>query len=118
MGTLEGLPRPTSRVVSAWIGGLLKGGIIGVSVYLPWGEGAGAQGRQILMQLGESLYTSGKPIVIGGDFNSTADEIRGLGILEKFGGVIVQPGQPTCRVGKEWRTIDFFIVSGGLVPAV
>ena len=64
------------------------------------------------------MYTSGKPFVIGGDFNATADEIRGLGILEKFGGVIIQPGQPTCRVGKEWRTLDYFIVSGGLVSSV
>eukprot|EP00959_Pyramimonas_sp_CCMP1952_P025420 533268-Pyramimonas_sp.AAC.1 len=61
------------------------------------------------MQLGESLYTSGEPFVIGGGFNATADEIRALGILEKLGGVIVQPGKPTCRVGKEWGTIDFFI---------
>eukprot|EP00959_Pyramimonas_sp_CCMP1952_P352669 7389018-Pyramimonas_sp.AAC.1 len=59
MGTLEGMPRPTSRVASVWIGGLFKGGFIRATVYLPSGDGAGAQGRHIL-QLGETLYSSGK----------------------------------------------------------
>ena len=77
---MEGMPRPTSRVACVWMGGLLRGGILCSSVYLPSGDGAGAQGRQILMQLGEYLYSTGKPFVIGWNFNATADEIRGPGI--------------------------------------
>ncbi|CAK0900699.1 unnamed protein product [Prorocentrum cordatum] len=49
---------------------------------------------------------------------SEGSKQRALGILEKFGGVVIQPVQPTCRVGKECRTLDYFIVSGGLVSAV
>ncbi|CAK0872580.1 unnamed protein product, partial [Prorocentrum cordatum] len=118
MGSNPLEPRPHSRAVVAWVGGCVAGGFHAASVYLPSGDGVGAEGRRILFQVGEFLFSMGKPFVIGGDFNALESEVRGTGLLEKIDGVIILTGKPTCRVGKDWRDIDFFIVSASLVPCV
>eukprot|EP00959_Pyramimonas_sp_CCMP1952_P168252 3515842-Pyramimonas_sp.AAC.1 len=69
-------------------------------------------------QLGEFLFGAQKPFVISGDVNSLPSEAQRLRSVQKMRGAAVSCNRPTCRVGKVWRELDFFVVSHELVGVV
>ena len=50
------------------------------------------------------------PVLIGGDWNQSPEELRATGWLKKLGLWVVSDGQPTCLQGKG-SCIDYFVAS-------
>ncbi len=100
-----------------------------VAGYLRHGEGLSAANRATLANIGARLEKLGHgaaddggegvapvPFVVGADFNLLPAAVEASGFASKLGATIVTPRsrRGTCRTAGAARTIDFFVVSGGL----
>ena len=99
------------RCASIWVDGIVRGGVLIISIYLFDSEGLTQRNRAILSRAGEIIRKHGGPWIIGGDFNCTPQDLQGeMGSwLKQIGGEIRAPGNLTCRTATGGRTIDFFI---------
>eukprot|EP00972_Heterocapsa_arctica_P075083 11079369-Heterocapsa_arctica.AAC.1 len=107
------------RLSAAWLEGVLRGGVMVMSVYLWHTEGLTERNIGILNAAGEAAARFGGPWLLAGDFNMTPSELQqAQGWLERIGGVIVAPQLTTCRTSLGGRTIDFCVVDRRIENAV
>ena len=89
------------KLAAAWIDGVLRGGVLVISVYLWNVEGATERNLEILRAAGEEAVRYGGPWIIAGDFNMTPDEFRddpgAAAWLKQMRGTIAAPDTITCR---------------------
>ena len=91
--------------------------ILIIAVYLRTAEGLSEENRSILDQfLLVTQFFQGVVIIVG-DWQMTAQELAGFGLIEKAGLAIVAPTDvdATCSSGSG-RIIDLCVVSANLVP--
>ena len=101
-------------IAAAWIGGVIRGGIHCVSVYLRDSEGLSEANLAILTQLAALLKSLSGPWLVGGDWNLQPELLRDARWLDLVHGTVHAPSQPTCHSS----TYDYFVVSATLNPAV
>ena len=112
-------PGSAGRVAVAFVNGILRGGVLLVSVYLWHSEGLTTRNMEILHAAGEAIARFGGPWVLAGDFNMTPSELaRAHEWLGRTAGDIVAPATPTCRSTCGGRVIDYFIVDRRIMGAV
>ena len=70
------------RVGSAWVGGICKGGMHVVSVYMKDSEGLSELNMTILARLAQLVGGFRNPWIVGGDWNMTPAELASSGMLE------------------------------------
>lgn len=100
------------RLATGWIDGIVRDGILLLSIYLWDGEGLTTRNRAILHAAGDVIKRNGGPWILGGDFNTTPQDLK-LAMhdwLKTVGGDVCAPGNFTCKNRFGGRTIDFFIV--------
>ena len=103
------------RAAGARVLGLIRGGMIFISLYLKTGEKPNSDlNWKILMRVASILNLSQIPFIIGGDFQCGPQELRDTQWLEILKGVIVSSGEITCTTATSAREMDFFVVSTGL----
>ena len=69
-------PASPGKLAAAWIDGVLRGGLLLISVYMWCIEGATERNLDLLRAAGEAATMYGGPWIIGGDFNMTPEEFR------------------------------------------
>jgi hypothetical protein len=102
------------RICAVWVGGVTRGGIHVVSVYLHDSEGLSERNLALLEMLVAALRTLRGPWVVGGDWNLTPEQVSSTNILEIMCGQIVAPTMPTCHQS----VYDYFIVPKCIAHAV
>ena len=107
------------RCAMAHWGAAIPGGIVVCSLYLVTGVASGDRNMGILRKVGGELRSHGRPVIVGGDWQMTAQELLATGWCDLFGAVVVAPtgsGIPSCRGfgEQQGRTIDFFVVAKAL----
>ena len=106
------------RLSVAWVDGVLRGGVMVLSVYLWHTEGLTDRNMDLLNAVGEAVARFGGPWVLGGDMNLTPEDLAcAPDWLRRIGGVIQSPGEITCKSASGGRTIDFFVVDGRVSSA-
>ena len=99
------------RLAAAWIDGVVKGGLLFLSLYLFDSEGLSDRNVELLERAGAAVVQHGGPWAIGGDFNMTPGELSGVAyLIRRMRGTIVAPKVPTCRGQDGGRVIDYFII--------
>ena len=111
------------RCTIAHWGAAIPGGMVVCSLYLVTGVAAGDRNLGILHKVGNELRTHGRPFIVGGDWQMTAQELIATGWCDLYGAVVVAPpesGVPSCKGfgGQQGRTIDFFVVAKAVVHLV
>ena len=97
------------------VGAVCRGGLHLGSIYLVDKIGPAAPMHlAVLDKAAEKLSTIKGPWIIGGDFNSTPEELAEIGFLDLVQGVAHYPSEPTC--GR--KIFDYFIVSKHLSSSV
>lgn len=121
IGTREGLEAASAwkeldgRFQAKWIGAVCKGGLYGATCYMHSNIGIRAKiNLDMLHAMAAVLRQCGEAWVLGGDFNTTPQELRATGWLGLVGGIICEPKAATCGD----RKLDFFVVSQSLAHAV
>ena len=103
------------RAAGARIHGLIKGGVLVLSVYLKSGEPpTSALNWATLVKVAEAVNTARLPFIIGGDWQCTPAELRASKWLDMIAGNMVASTEATCVTDRSAREIDYFIVSAGL----
>ena len=102
------------RIAAAWVGGVIRGGIHCVSVYLRDSEGLSEANLAILTQLAALLRSLSGPWVVGGDWNIQPQQLQESRWLDLVRGTIHATSQPTCHQS----TYDFFVVSATISHSV
>ena len=126
MGTSCGSPHDASpsgsegRVTVAWVDGVLRGGILVVSVYLWHSEGLADRNRKILEVAAEAVVRHGGPWMIVGDFNMTPPDLQAEmdHWLQRINGQIFAPKENTCNSSSGGRVIDFAILDARISSGV
>ena len=100
------------RVATAWVDGIIRDGILLISVYLWNTEGMTQRNIDILHAAGRAILQHGGPWTIGGDFNNTPEHLKFVmeAWLKIIGGEVCAPGNITCKSINGGRTIDFYII--------
>ena len=107
------------RVAVAWVDGVLRGGLMVISVYLWHSEGLSDRNMSVLHAAGDAIAKFGGPWLMGGDFNMTPAELqRAHAWLKQIGGQIRAPELPTCRSATGGRVIDFCIIDTRIAGAI
>ena len=90
-------PGSGGRVAAAWVDGVVRGGLLVVSLYL-WTNECITSGRNVdvLGAAAQLVRAHGGPYVIGGDWQNTPDVIAGSQWLGDLGGVVLAAGAGTC----------------------
>ena len=100
-----------NRLSCAWIDGVLRGGVMVLSLYLWHSEGLSRRNLELLWAAGEVIAEHGGPWILGGDFNMTPGDLAAAKEwLNRIGGDIRAPDVPTCRSLNGGRIIDFLVV--------
>ncbi len=111
-----------ARVVAAKVEAPGTRPFVALSAYLHDGEGLSSRNLNVLKTVGNFLAAQGQevPFVLGGDFQSTPQEIAETGFAQEANAVLVASGDPTgtCRTGRTAREIDFFYTSSGMACGV
>ena len=102
------------RICAAWIGGVTRGGIHVVSVYLHDSEGLSERNLALLQTLAAAVRTLRGPWVVGGDWNITPEMLRGTNIFNVMDATVAAPVLPTCHQS----VYDFFVVPKRMAKAV
>ena len=103
-----------SRFDMKWWGAYCRGGIHLGSAYLWVNEGASRRNLDLLQMMARRIEAVKGPWIIAGDFNMSPGELAQTGWLGLVGGIVISPGRPTCGA----NTLDYFVVSEGLAPAI
>ena len=103
-----------------WVDGIVRGGAMVISIYLWHSEGLSDRNRTILDAAAEAIRRFGGPWLMAGDFNMTPQDLRdGMEAwLDKLGGKVIAPPEPTCRSKLGGRTIDFAVIDVRIEAAV
>ena len=122
IGADESPLKEQGSVATAYGQGIIPGGLLAISCYLRTNEVASTGNRAIITKALGAAKASGLPWVVAMDANQTPEELGGWAgeLLEKAGGVIVAPREPTHfpAEGKEPRTLDYFLMSRSVAMAV
>ena len=102
------------RICAAWVGGITRGGMHVISVYLHDSEGLSERNLALLEVLAAALRTLRGPWVAGGDWNLTPQQVGSTNILDVMCGQIVAPTMPTCHQS----VYDYFVVPRCIAHAV
>ena len=122
---IPGVPDPAApwtiypgRAAGARVHGLIKGGVLVISIYLITGEAPNSEDNwRILSRVGEIIAMVKLPFVIGGDFQCSPEELRCTGWLEGIEGTLRASGKVTFTSAQGANEIEYFVVSNGLVSA-
>ena len=107
------------RAAGVKILGIIRGGLVVVSVYLHTGEDPNSEANwAILTRVAEVLNLCRKPFVVCGDFQCTPAALVGTKWLEVVKGSIRSADKATCITHRSAREIDFFVVSHGLEAVI
>ena len=68
-------PDSPGRLACAWVDGIVRGGILLLSMYLWHSEGLSRRNMNLLCAAGERIVRHGGPWMIGADFNLPPDEL-------------------------------------------
>ena len=110
--------RYRARVIVAWVGAGLRGGLHLVSVYLFPSEGLSDRNRVLLEEVARLVTTVRGPWLVGGDFQMSPDQLRASGWVAWVGGRVFCAGQPTCTSAVEGAELDYFVGMEELSVAV
>ena len=102
------------RIQASWVGGICKGGIYVLSIYLKDAEGLSETNMYILEQAAICIKALKGPWVIGGDWNIEPHLLSAANWLNIVGGVVHAPSQPTCHA----HVYDYFVVHKAISPAI
>ena len=102
------------RIHCRWVGGMCRGGLHVVSVYLWTAEGLSKRNLDLLHELAFILRSISGPWVIAADWNMDPALLSMSGWPALVNGTIVAPTEATCGS----NVLDFFVVSDGLTHAV
>ena len=121
---LEPLPTdvewpPRHRFSATVVDVVLWKGVFAGSVYLQDGVGFAGVNIGILNMVAQVLRAYGGPFVLAGDFNMSPGELRESGWAHALSAKVVDAeGVPTYIAGAAATSLDFFVVSEVLMPAV
>ena len=87
------------------------------NVYLTCTIGLTAANWKAFTKLGELLSHYSQPFVIGGDWNTTPQELHKSGWPAAIGGKIIYPGQPGGTCAPAGRILDYYVVSESLASS-
>ena len=107
-------PTHAERLHHAWMGGVQRGGIHIVSIYLWTGEGLSERNLALLHRLKLVLRALKGPWVVGGDWNIEPELLQSSGWARFLRGQLFVPKGPTCGD----RRYDYFLTSTSLAHAV
>ena len=102
------------RLQASWVGGVCKGGIYIISIYLKDAEGLSETNMYILEQAAIYIKALKGPWIIGGDWNLEPHLLTAANWLNMVGGVVHAPSQPTCHA----HVYDYFVVHKAISPAI
>ena len=107
------------RLSAVWSDGVLRGGLLMISVYFWHGEGLTDRNMEILSKAADIVLSHGGPWAIGGDFNMEAKELSGASeLLRRMRGVVVVPSGTTCKTKPGGSVIDFFLLDRRLQGSI
>ena len=107
------------RAAGVKILGMIKGGIVAISLYLHTGEPPNSAANwAILTRVAEILNDCRLPFILCGDFQCTPAELAATHWLQIVRGSIISSGDATCITHKSAREIDYFVVSYGLEAVI
>ncbi len=104
-----------------------------VSAYLHDGAGLTVANRAILARIGNKLQALGHqadqgtdrhcgpmPFLLAADFNLTPSTLAAADFAQRLGATVVAPraARGTCRTARAHRTIDYFVMSGGMEQGI
>ena len=64
------------RLATTWVDGVVKDGLLLISLYLWEGEGLTPRNMRLLYAAGDVVTRHGGPFLIGGDFQNTPQEVQ------------------------------------------
>ena len=108
------------RASAVFVDGVVRGGILIISLYLFHTEGFSARIWLIVQAAGECVRRWGGAWVMAGDMNMTPQQFI-LGAkqwLDKLQGTVKSPGVRTCTAGAVGRELDYFIVDDRIAGGV
>ncbi len=108
------------RLAGTWVQAGPRGGMIALSIYCWPTEGMTLRNVKLVEKALEVVTASGCTWIIAGDFNATPSELRAAvgGLLDRAGGVVRAPLQPTCYpAAGSARILDYFIVDARVAAA-
>jgi hypothetical protein len=95
------------RLCASWTDGILRGGLLIVSLYLHDSEGWTDRNLDLFSKAADLILKHGGPWVLGGDFNMPPEKLNSVDhILRRMRGVIVAPRGTTCSSAPGGNTID------------
>eukprot|EP00971_Amphidinium_carterae_P310594 6171606-Amphidinium_carterae.1 len=97
------------RMSSAKIGGIIRGGLHVISVYLEAGVPVRKQ-LPYLHELAGYIRSLQHPWICLGDFNCTPAELHSTGWLDCVSGTLVTQNFPTCSSGRS-RILDYGVIA-------
>ena len=107
------------RAAGVKVLGMIKGGIVVISLYLHTGEPPNSvENWAILTRVAEILNDCRLPFIICGDFQCTPSELAATSWLQIVRGSVCASGEATCITHKSAREIDFFVLSYGLETVI
>ena len=108
------------RLASTWVDGIVRDGLLILSVYLWHGEGFTDRNRALLYAAGVVIKRHGGPWVLGGDFQNPPEDLHYemWDWLKSVGGEVCAPGNVTCKSAHGGRTIDYFIIDSRISHGV
>ena len=119
-GQLDFSPRSSKgRLTAMWTDGILKGGMLLMSIYLWHSEGLSQRNLDILNAAARIVHYHGGPWLLAGDFNMTADDLRRAEKwLAKIDGKVVATEVATCRSVRGGRVIDLLVIDNRIGGAI
>ena len=116
---LQEIPCAAGRLTSVWIDGIIRGGLLVLSMYLWHSEGLSSRNWQILLEAGGVIAKHGGPWIIGAEFNMPEKQLgEAERWLRRIGGVIRAPSIPTCRSINGGRVIDYVVIDQRIAAAL
>ena len=110
-----GADNRSARICCRWVSSVAKGGMVVVSLYLNNGIGVASRANlDLLHQVAGIVNHCGRPWVIAADWQDPPEALAATGFLQLAAGRAVAPRSWTCNR----RTIDYFVVSASLMPAM
>ena len=107
------------RIATVWADGILRGGVLLISVYLWHSEGLTERNWGILRRAAEAAKKFGGPFVIAGDFNMEPEKMREQEqYLRHLGAKVVAPSSTTCTNSGGGSSIDYFLVDERIAAGV
>ena len=108
------MPHDTTRIVTAHVGAICRGGIHIFSVYLCTKEGLIERNRNLLAQLARLIGAARGPWIVMGDWNLAPAALEETTWPDEVQGKVLCTRAPTCNLA----VLDFFAIDKRLLPAV